>query len=122
MVSKSEMLRIVEAIYKMTGQMIKLPEDEDTPEKVRKQRLCVDRVGANFLFFYEQRVTKIFRAMDKNDDESLSYDEFVEGSKKVCRASLLIWLNGCLCLSRILQSSKRCLCKPCTPLMPSEPI
>ena len=28
------MLQIVRSIYKMTGQMIKLPADEDTPEKV----------------------------------------------------------------------------------------
>lgn len=31
----SHLTAIVKSIYKMTGQMVKLPEDEDTPEKVR---------------------------------------------------------------------------------------
>jgi Ca2+-binding EF-hand superfamily protein len=33
-ITYDEMLAIVRSIYKMTGQMVKLPEDEDTPEKV----------------------------------------------------------------------------------------
>lgn len=55
------MLQIVQSIYKMTGEMVKLPEDEDTPEK---------------------RVDKIFRNMDKDSDAKLTFDEFVEGSKQ----------------------------------------
>ena len=33
-ITYDEMLQIVQSIYKMTGQMVKLPSDEDTPEKV----------------------------------------------------------------------------------------
>ncbi|KAL1407779.1 Calcium-binding protein NCS-1 [Vanrija albida] len=59
-ITYDEMLLIVRSIYKMTGQMVRLPEDEDTPEK---------------------RVDKIFAAMDLNKDHQLTYDEFKEGSK-----------------------------------------
>jgi Ca2+-binding EF-hand superfamily protein len=43
------------------GSMVKLPEDEDTPEK---------------------RVKKIFRMMDKDENGSLDMEEFKEGSKR----------------------------------------
>ena len=43
------------------GSMVKLPDDEDTPEK---------------------RVSKIFRMMDKDENGSLDMDEFKEGSQR----------------------------------------
>jgi len=60
-ISYEEMLAIVTAIYKMVGSMVKLPEDEDTPEK---------------------RVTKIFAMMDKDQNSYLDREEFREGSKR----------------------------------------
>ncbi|KNC48167.1 calcium-binding protein NCS-1 [Thecamonas trahens ATCC 50062] len=59
-ITRDEMLKIVDAIYKMVGNMVKLPEDEDTAEK---------------------RVDKIFRQMDKDVDERLTLEEFKEGSR-----------------------------------------
>ncbi|KAG0297030.1 Neuronal calcium sensor 1 [Linnemannia gamsii] len=61
MITYDEMLSIVDAIYKMVGTMIKLPPDEDTPEK---------------------RVQKIFSLMNKQKDEHLTFDEFKDGSMK----------------------------------------
>ncbi|KAI6191135.1 hypothetical protein M3Y97_00195100 [Aphelenchoides bicaudatus] len=59
-ITRSEMLSIVDSIYKMVGDTVKLPEDENTPEK---------------------RVDRIFRMMDKNNDAQLTLDEFKEGAK-----------------------------------------
>ncbi|EMC95645.1 hypothetical protein BAUCODRAFT_34402 [Baudoinia panamericana UAMH 10762] len=56
-----EMLSIVEAIYKLVGSMVRLQEDENTPEK---------------------RVRKIFRLMDKDENGSLDMAEFKEGCKR----------------------------------------
>ncbi|KAI5477046.1 putative neuronal calcium sensor Ncs1 [Pseudohyphozyma bogoriensis] len=60
-ISRQEMLQIVQSIYDMTGEMVKLPPDEDTAEK---------------------RVNKIFAMMDLDANHELTFEEFKEGSKK----------------------------------------
>ncbi len=45
-ISRDEMLRVVEAMYRMVGSIVKLGPDEDTPEKrVNKIFSLMDKVG-----------------------------------------------------------------------------
>lgn len=60
-ITRQELLDIVDAIYRMVGETVTLPEEENTPEK---------------------RVNRIFSVMDKNKDDKLTFEEFLEGSKE----------------------------------------
>lgn len=60
-ISRDEMMQIVTAIHKMAGSMMKLPEDESTPEK---------------------RVNKIFALMDVDENGEIDLEEFKKGAQK----------------------------------------
>jgi Ca2+-binding EF-hand superfamily protein len=61
MISRAEMLAIVDSIYRMIGDTEKLAEDE---------RTAIDRVD------------KIFNTMDADKDGYLSKQEFLDGGKQ----------------------------------------
>lgn len=54
------MLQVVSSIYKMVGNSIVVPEGESTPEK---------------------RVDKIFSSLDKDENGTLTLEEFIEGAQ-----------------------------------------
>ena len=59
-VTKKEMMEIVKSIFQAAGNTVNLPPDENTPDKL---------------------TYKIFAHLDKNDDGTITLDEFISGAK-----------------------------------------
>lgn len=57
-ISRQELCDVIASIYAMVGSILRLPEDEATPER---------------------RADKVFRLMDANHDDRLSFEEFAAG-------------------------------------------
>lgn len=76
------MLAIVQSIFDMTGELVKLPADEDTATKVNLvPRLCRSFYPPpepffDFFFPRPQRVDKIFSLMDLNHDHQRTFLHF----------------------------------------------
>lgn len=59
-VSRREMLEIVRSIFRLSGDSVNLPRDEDTPEKF---------------------TGKLFLRLDRDNDGTVTLDEFIRGAK-----------------------------------------
>lgn len=71
-ISRTETIEVIKAIYKAMENVLKIPDDESSPETV---------------------ADKIFRAKNKNPDDKLSVAEFLDGAKKPEKLSVYLFLE-----------------------------